>query len=73
MNKDVKYHSLSILIALLIFLVVYFICSLTFLDMKYSLIIASVVSILLSPRVKTYETQSGIKTQIKWLGKLRNW
>lgn len=73
MKNSMKYRLLCnvafIVIFLMIFAILHFSTSFSF---SLKNVIAIVVALILSPKVKTYKTQTGKKRQIKWLHIVKN-
>jgi hypothetical protein len=69
MSAKNKIIVLRYLISFIIFIVVWFLLDLAFenLQTPYKGMISAVVMVILSPRVKEYDTQSGKQAQLKWI------
>ena len=69
MNKKTKVRVLYHLLFFVVFLIVWLLLHVTFknLDDFHKGLITSFFTVLLSPRIKEYETQSGTQVQVKWL------
>jgi len=68
--KDFRQINLLCKLAfIVIFLVSWFVMFYTIksIDTPYIAMVAAVLALVLSPRVKKYETQSGTQAQLKWL------
>ncbi len=69
MNKKTKVKIIWYLSFFAIYLMIWAILHFSFenLDNVYKVVISSVISALLSPRIKEFETQSGKQIQLKWV------
>ncbi len=69
MNRKVKLIVLQIIISFVFYVIFWSLLYFVFkdLDNLYRVLIAIFLTVLLSPKIKSYQTQSGRKIQFSWI------